>query len=293
MLIGNISEFSLPELFKMIGEGDKTGLLCLTPDSKVVDISNRKETENYYIWFKKGEIIATANRLDGKGLVTLMSRRSWIDKEELFFQLTNSKSVKKPFGLLLKSQNLIKDDELEILFRMQVSRQVMPLFEIKKATFKFYENVSAPFSELTGLSINTQDLVLKSLRVLRDWSLLKDKLPARDSILGNIPQNQSPLNLDEWEKQLLQLCCQNITLHQIAQKLKLHITQVQQVAFRLISIGLVEEIPVVVTSNKIVEFPLQSDKNNAQATENTLVSSTYMNKLLSFLGSRESSAVAA
>ncbi len=287
MLKGNISEFSLPELFKMMGEGNKTGLLCLTYNSSSsANEFNSIPTNNYYIWFKEGEIVAASNRLDGKGLISLMSRRSWIDQDKLSSQLASLKSVKIPLGSLLKSQQLIKDQELEMLFKMQVSRQVMPLFGIKEAPFKFYENVSAPLTELTGLSINTQDLMLRSLRALRDWSILQNKLPARESTLVNTFEGNSYFSLDEWEKRIWELAPQHFTLHEIARKLNLHITKVQQAAFRLICIGFVEEVPIVLASNQPME--LKTSSTPEKSTDNQLLSKSYLSNLVSFLRNQES-----
>jgi hypothetical protein len=175
---------------------------------------------------------------------------------------------------------------------MQVFRQIMPLFEIKQASFKFYENVSTPFTELTGLSISTQDLILRSLRVLRDWSVLKDKLPCGNSMLGNISENKVTLNLDEWEKQVWELASQNISLNEIAKILKLNINKVQQAAFRLICIGLVEEIPMLAISTSTEDYDLKSH-NNDNLSENSLISSFYINKLLNFLENNKTSPVTA
>jgi hypothetical protein len=287
MLKGNISEFSLPELFKMMGEGEKTGLLCLTYNSSFsANGFNSIPTNNYYIWFKQGEIVAASNRLDGRGLISLMSRRSWIDQDKLSSQLASLKSVKVPLGSFLKSQQLIKDQELEMLFKMQVSRQIMPLFEIKEAPFKFYENVSAPLTELTGLSINTQELMLRSLRALRDWSILQNKLPTRESTLVNTFEGNSSFCLDEWEKRIWELAPHNFTLHEIARKLNLHITKVQQAAFRLICIGFVEEVPIVVASSQPIEIKTPSEKQGS--IDNQSLSQTYLNKLVSFLRNQES-----
>lgn len=288
MLVGNISEFSLPELFKMIAEGNKSGMLSLVCSSKFLSKSKIAEAKNYYIWFKKGEIVAASNRLDGKGLISMMSRRAWIDNDELSDVLFYQK-LTTALGSLLKSQQLIGQEELEILFRMQVSREVMPLFEVKDAPFKFYENVSAPLTELTGLTVSVKSLLLRSLRVLKDWSIFQAKLPSLNSILvNNNLQETSDLNLDEWEKRILQLVPENYSLQQIASKLKLHFEQVQQISFRLICIGMVEEIPVVVASNQPVETQVEHS-----ISEKALLSKSYINNLVDFLGGHKSHSVAA
>ena len=71
---GQLSEFSLPELFQFLEQGTKTGLLTL---KSTPDIESGLQS-NHYIWLRQGRIEAAANGLDNQGLIKLIVTRKWL-----------------------------------------------------------------------------------------------------------------------------------------------------------------------------------------------------------------------
>ncbi|WP_245939995.1 DUF4388 domain-containing protein [Stenomitos frigidus] len=71
---GYLSEFSLPEIFQLLEQGNKTGRLSVQERSQQSSCNGL----TLHIWFKQGHIIAAADRLDGQGLVSIIQRRGWI-----------------------------------------------------------------------------------------------------------------------------------------------------------------------------------------------------------------------
>ncbi len=275
MIKGNLSEFSLGELFQVIEAGKKTGMLSLTSNI----INQYSKNKKHYIWFRRGEIIAAANCLDGKGLLSLIKRRSWINENN--HEIINSKySLKMPLGNYLKIKGILKDSDLQLIFRIQIMREVTLLFQIKKADYKFQENNYLPLSEMTGLSMRGRELVLKGLRGLRDWDILKEKLPQPTSGLAKNEDQKLDVTLDLHESKVWQLSQPNLSLADLAKKCALQLEKVQQSAFRLIMIGLAEELPFVTTiSNKQEDLAFSGVSENRQ----NCPSSSFMSDLMSFL----------
>jgi hypothetical protein len=283
MITGNISQFSLPEIFEMIDSGTKSGLLSLTTETK----------KNYYIWFKEGKIIAAANRLDCNRLLSLLQRRSWIDQNKLSECLPQEK-LTAPLGDFLQKQGILKAHDLQQLFNLQVLREVTPLFQLKNAHFKLYENVVAPMAELTGITITVKELLLKSLRILPNWETLQEKLPYHNSTLSGKRINSNSVNicLDLQEEKVWEFTKENLTINKIAEKLNLEIEKVQQIAFRLIVIGFAEEIPVVVASNSASENTVNINWNRAveksdETSDSKNLSLSYFNNVISFFGNSQ------
>lgn len=289
MLQGNINQFSLPEIFRMIEDGNQSGLLSLATDEKEKHNSIEKlnQKKHYYIWFKQGKIVAAANRLDCNGLLSLMSRRSWIKDKELSNFCSDFKNLTIPLGLFLQNQGILESQDLQMLFKVQVLREILPLFQLKSAQFKLYKNVSAPMIELTGITIKVSELLLQSLRALPNWKALRKKLPYRHSILSrSIEKPLIPLNTEE--KKVWEIAKNNLPISKIAQKLSLEVQKVQQIAFRLIVVGFAEEIPVILASSSRSKLPIQvMDLENSQtSTSNTSknLSTSYFHNLANFFG---------
>jgi hypothetical protein len=161
-ITGSLADFSLPEIFRFIERGQKTGLLTLyaLPESQATQPSV------HYIWVSKGSIVAAANQLNHQGLVALIDQYSWVSNR-VITKLAQFCPTNKPLGLYLKSQGALQAEQLEHLFQVQVVQQVCAVFQLKDAQFKFDQNMPLPMQEMTGLSVPAE--VLKGMLQKLVW----------------------------------------------------------------------------------------------------------------------------
>ncbi|MEQ9549268.1 MAG: DUF4388 domain-containing protein [Coleofasciculus sp. G3-WIS-01] len=280
-----LSEFSLPELFQFLDQGSKTGLLTL-----------RFHTENHekrvrHLLLHQGRIVAVTNRLDHQCLLAMIVQRGWISPEVLREQV-NRCPANIPIGLYLKTQSFLSPEQLRLLFHAQVLRQVCGLFRLREARFKFDTKATLPTTEMTGLSLSATEATLMGLRVLRDWVLLADKLPEPSSGLSRVVIGKRHLRLDSVEGQVWQRSNGSISLNTMATQLKQPIEIIQQTAFRLISVGLVQEVPMMTALSRSkamaedVLEPVAAGTNHGGKEDNVSgVSHSFMQNLLGFLRS--------
>lgn len=262
-ITGRFLEFSLAELLRFLDEGHKTGLLTVKPEPN----------SPYYIWSHQGRIVATANRLDGDGLITLMQQRKIL--AALKSQTILESDI--PLGLSLKAQNLLDAEQLKILFAIQVMRTVCYLFTFQNAWFEFDSKETIPLREMTGLSAPATEITLAGLRTLRDWSALSEKLPLATSSLLRKVETQDKFRLNQIESEIWEFSDGVTSIKAIAQNLDLPLEKVQQTAFRLIVIGLAEEIPMVEL--------ISETGNKGIATEDisSNLSQSFLENLVNFL----------
>ena len=234
---GYLSKFSLPEILELLEQGYKTGLLSI---SALKDNSRSVTQNHYYIWLRQGRIIAAANRLDNQGLVSMIARRGWIN-ERIMAEKFQACGGRTAMGLCLKSQGLITAEQLTLLFRTQIMGQVSPLFELENGKFNFDSQASIPAAEMTGLSMLTNEAIIKGLRSLRNWFALRAKLPDPTSGISKKIAISSQLQLDSQESKVWEYANGQIPLSQIANQLLIPLEKVRHIAFRLIASNLVEE----------------------------------------------------
>ncbi|MBW4518995.1 MAG: DUF4388 domain-containing protein [Scytolyngbya sp. HA4215-MV1] len=273
---GYLSEFALAELFNFLEQGNKTGLLTLC---KLSD-DQLQYRENHYIWFNQGRIVAAANRLDQHGLAYMIGQRGWLG-EHTALRVAQTCDVSTPIGLSLKNQGLLTVEQLKLLFYTQVMRQVCTLFALKDAWFQFDCKAPLPFAEMTGLNAPATEVTLAALRVLKDWSALANKLPEPTSAVMSIIEGKPQQKLNQTEWQLWEFAKGTISLQEIAQQLQLPLEKVQQIAFRLVTAGLVEEVPLVtvITAHPKPEpLPMES-----AVPEATMLSHSFLHNLVGFL----------
>lgn len=285
---GYLSEFSLPEIFQFLEQGSKTGLLTLSS----VPEKTSSTSENYYIWFRQGSIVAAANRLDNQYLLSLMAQRGWI-KHHLASTLSQTYSTQTPIGLYLKAQNFMDAEQLKMLFYTQVMQQICALFTLRDAHFDFNNQGILPMTEMTGLSTSATEVTLAGLRALRDWEALADKLPDATSALIRLGQGRPSMKLYQVEAQVWELANSKTSLAQIAEQIQLSIQKVQQIAFRLIVVGLVEESPLFAapTDKKVVEevsrqiAPVATINSSNDNSDKSKISRSFLQNLVGFLRS--------
>ena len=243
-LTGYLSEFSLAELFQFLEQGNKTGLLTISPWPR----SQGEATHMicpHLIWFRQGRIVAASNHPDHQGLLLLIQQRGWLG-DRAVFRLASFCEADAPLGICFKSQGLLNAEQLKQLFYIQVMKQVCQLFTLKEAKFYFDANATLANGEMTGLNAPAMEVTLAGLRALKDWSALEDKLPAPDSAIISVARGKPTLRLKQVEWQVWEYTDGTVPLTTIAEQLQLPLHKVQTIVFRLIMVGLVEELPLLV-----------------------------------------------
>ncbi len=281
---GNLSEFSLSELFRLLEQSQKTGLLTLRTvceDSMGPICANTpNQVRNFYIWFSYGRIVAASNRLDHKGLVTLISQRGWLS-DRIKMILRKIFNSQQPLGMSLKCQDLLTAEQLKQLFYTQVMRQVCTLFQFQDGWFHFEPIEQQPFPEMTGLSAQPTDVTLSGLRVLKNWSALISKLPDPTSSIISVIKGQPQLKLNQLEWRIWEFANGNAPLDSIAESLGLSVEKTQQIAFRLSVVGLIEEVPNLVST--ALENMDDIPQDEAFDSSEDPLSQSFLKNLTSFL----------
>lgn len=288
-LSSSFTDFSLAELFQLIDQGRKSGCLsvCTLPDLYIPG----SKSHYYYIWFRQGRIVATANRLTGGGLASKIVQRGWVNQLELQQLYTVASTT--PLGLNLKTQEILSAEQLNLLFASQL-QQVRDLFEIQKGVFKFDSKATVPWKEMTGLSLRAIEVAIMALRVLKNWSVMADALPDADSGIQSITQTKPNLRLNAFEWQVWEFANGSVPIKAIASQLNQPTLKVQQAAFRLILAGLLEEVSTIPSPLDLDDYPLdfsclnsailESKKHPAPETQQ--VDTTFLQNLVGFLRSK-------
>lgn len=150
---GSFTDFSLLEILQFIEKCNKTGLLTVRA------LSESSFTPLvHYIWVCEGRIVAASYYLDSQGLVRLIEQHQWVSDRVLEKLVGWCSLLGEPLGNYLKNQGVLRGEQLQQLFNIQVLTQVSALFQLKDGTFEFHQNMPVPKQELTGLSVSAGDI---------------------------------------------------------------------------------------------------------------------------------------
>ena len=281
-LAGHLSEYSLAEIFHFVQDGNKTGVLSIEPDLG----TSPPIKDLHYISFQNGRIMSVANGsgLGNRGLLKLMAQRKWLSSEQVKLLETQIKLLTQPLGTHLKSQNIINAEQLTLLFNSQVLATACTLFEIRHGKFSFNPQAPLAYAEMTGLSLTTQEVTLRGLRVLKNWDGLAAKLPDPDFALQRLSSNLGGLRLDTSELNVWKLALGELSIAKIAASLEVDVAKIQQIGFRLSMVGLVQEVSVEPDQppvNKMMDLPTPVCVGGGNAT--VPVSASFLSNLMGFL----------
>jgi hypothetical protein len=282
-LAGYLSEYSLVEIFNFVQDGNKTGLLSIEPDRCL----SRSLDNSYQISFQDGRIMSVINGCGAgdRNLLKMMAQRQWLSLEQVTGLSVHANKLGQPLGTYLKSCNTLDSSQLHLLFDAQVVASICKLFgEIHHGRFSFDPQATLIYAEMTGISLPAKEVSLLGLRMLRDWSILITKLPAPESALQRFSSAPPNLRLDTQESKVWNLAGGELSIAQIAAQLGLKIDRVQQIGFRLSSIGLVQEVlpPAISGAVSESEQPSRSSSGGGE-TATVPISNSFLSKLMGFL----------
>jgi Domain of unknown function (DUF4388) len=277
-LAGYLSEYSLAEVFNFVHQGNRTGLLSISPvyDDTVIT------TTSHYLWFESGRIVTVTSDLDGQGLLRTVEQRKLFPQRQIEQLRPQLENLPQPLGLYLKARGLLDAEQLKLLFNSQVIAPTCKLFEISNGKFNFDPQKLPNHAEMTGISLPAQEMGMLGLRMLKNWSSLSAKLPDPDYALQRLSSQLPSFRLDRHESELLKLADGETRLTNLAEKMGISIEAVKQIGFRLSAFGLVQEIPTEPLQPAIdpdVAVPVLI--NNGQP--NAAVSKSFLGNLRSFL----------
>jgi hypothetical protein len=149
---GSTKDISLPEFFQFIGIRKRTGLLTVFTSS-----SASKRSPALYIWFDWGQVVAVANQLDNRGLLSLICQHQWLS-DRVIEKLASICPTEQALGMYLQGQGALEAKHLQQLFQAQVLQQVRTLSALEDIRFKFEADVPAPSQERTGLTLAAEFL---------------------------------------------------------------------------------------------------------------------------------------
>ncbi len=290
--------FSLPELFRLIEQGSKSGRLIVQTSG-----TNRggKQKRIYYVWFQEGRLVAVSDRLNHRGLIDLIHNRGWLSPP-IVNRLRTLCPPGVPLGIYLQKMKLVNREKLSLIFQLQL-HQVYRLFHLQGGWFKFEELqelqdriFTIPWLEMTGHKIKATEVCMYALRLVEDWDIFSEHLPEPDLALKRL-QEKPHLKLTFMERQVWELADGSTSLISMSRVTRRSLLSIQITAFRIIAVGLVEEnisdynyswekLNSALVPQKIVESGEITTQHQQPAKKIKLAETSSLENLLQFLKSK-------
>jgi hypothetical protein len=266
-IVGDLQEFSLPDLLQLIEKGSKTGQLSVWAPNGI-----------YKIWFYQGRVIAALPPEEEHRLESLLAR-SGLVSERVVEKLASFCGPEEPLGRCLQRQGLISPVALAKLFRHQLQVGLYSLFTLEAGQFSFLPSVRLPYREMTGLSKGASAVVLEALQQLKLDQRPEESLPQPDSYFWRTSSELPLYRLSPLEWGVLEGVSPSRNLAELARALGADLLEVRYACARLAKLGLISPCD---GPTAIVPSLLVSDKLTAVAESLEAAKEKPSTKLPSF-----------
>jgi hypothetical protein len=173
-LRGNLTDFTLPDVFQLIALSKKTGVLRM----------RRADGSEGNVWFRNGEVFfAESNwhreRL-GERLVTAQKITPSALARALQLRAAEPSNGRR-LGRILVDEGYITDAVLEAFVRDQVLEPIFDLMRWEEGDFDFETAAETPEEDI-GLAVSIENIVMEGARRLEEWERIKKKIPSMDLV---------------------------------------------------------------------------------------------------------------
>jgi hypothetical protein len=185
-LEGNLKDFSLADMFRLLSGGQKTGTLYLS----------RPDAEGK-VCFRKGRIFFATSNYNRESLGTRLMRAGVITEKQLRQALGLQKIQKKDraarrLGHILVVEGYLDAEVLERFIQEQINDTLFDLFRWEDGTIRF-EPDDACENEDIGVSVSVENIIMEASRRLEEWNRIREKIPTHDTrfVLAEGPGEKS------------------------------------------------------------------------------------------------------
>jgi len=178
MLKGNLTSFSLGEVFQSLAVNNHTGTLKIL----------QKDGAQKCVYFSHGEIsLFSSGSPEALRIGEILIRQGKIAPADLKAALNDQKETGELLGKILMRRSLIGKDDLRLALEFKIREEIYDLFLLTDAEFEFYINhlpdeIFDPVLKNTRIAINTSSVVLEGIRRVDEWKLIQRRIRTFDEI---------------------------------------------------------------------------------------------------------------
>ena len=186
-LAGTLKDFSLADIFQLIGLQKKTGILTL---------SNGKEEAR--ILFLNGLVVGAdtnQQKLENHlGHVLVKSNR--ITKDELDQVLEIQSQTLQRLGQVLIQKAFIKPEDLRDSLQIQTTQIIYRLFRWTDGEYHFQQEKFVDYDQENFSPISSDAILMEGVRMLDEWPMIEQLIPNFEVLLERT-EKASNLKLDD------------------------------------------------------------------------------------------------
>ncbi len=172
-LEGTLKDFSLADIFQLIGLQRKTGVLTL-----------RGKDDTVTVTFLDGKVVGadSMNRRLETRLGTVLLKSGALTQDQLNRALEIQKETLQRLGFVLTHYGLISADALKQAIQLQIQQIVFRLFRWKDGDYQFSQETTIEYDRDNVVPITAESILMEGARMIDEWPIIEKRIRSYDMI---------------------------------------------------------------------------------------------------------------
>jgi hypothetical protein len=172
-LEGTLKDFSLADIFQLIGLQRKTGVLTLRGKDDAVSVT-----------FLDGKVVGadSLNRRLENRLGTVLIKTGRITSDQLSRALEIQKETLQRLGFILTHYQIISAEELKEAIQLQILQIVYRLFRWKDGDYHFSQETTIEYDRDNVIPISAESILMEGARMMDEWPIIEKRIRSYDMI---------------------------------------------------------------------------------------------------------------
>lgn len=180
-LEGTLKDFSLADIFQLIGLQRKTGVLTL-----------RGKDDTVTVTFLDGKVVAADSlnkRLENR-LGTVLVKSGIMTPEQLNRALEIQRETLQRLGFILVHYGIISQDALRSALQLQIMQIVYRLFRWKDGEYHFSQETTIEYDRDNVVPISAESVLMEGARMIDEWPIIEKRIRSYDMVFRRKAMHQ-------------------------------------------------------------------------------------------------------
>ncbi len=172
-LEGTLRDFSLADIFQLIGLQRKTGVLTL-----------RGKDDTVTVTFLDGKVVGADSlirRLENR-LGTVLMKTGLLSQDQLNRALDIQRETLQRLGFILTHYGIISQESLRDAIQLQMMQIVYRLFRWKDGDYHFSQETTIEYDRDNVVPITAESILMEGARMIDEWPIIEKRVRSYDMV---------------------------------------------------------------------------------------------------------------
>jgi hypothetical protein len=172
-LEGTLRDFSLADIFQLIGLQRKTGVLTLTG-----------KDDNVTVTFLDGKVVGAdsgSHRLETR-LGHVLMKSGMLTQDQLARALEIQKETLQRLGFILTHYQIISNESLKQALQLQILQIVYRLFRWKDGEYHFSQETTIEYDRDNVQPISAESILMEGARMIDEWPIIEKRIRSPEQV---------------------------------------------------------------------------------------------------------------